>query len=619
MNFKQTVKKLLPLALPIMFIQIISTASGFFCMMMLAQLGNATLAASALIFSTQMSVMVIGMSILFALSVLIGHAAGAKNYLQIGSLVQQGWTLGFLISIPIIILFLNMGKILILLGQAPLLSTLVQQFFHGYIWGVIPTFLLVCNQQFCFGVNKQKLVAFTGLCSVVILIATAYLLIFGKFGMPSLGVTGLGYAMSIQMWFNFLILMLVFYHNQDFKCFNLFSYRVHQNWDHLLKIFKIGWPISLQLGGELLSFFTASIMVGWLGVTALAASQIVTQYNILIVIPIFSLAQAVGILIGQACGGKQFNQIKNFGYAGISLALLLTVLVAIVLVLFPKTLASFYIDPNHPGNIGVLRLVIMLFAIIAITQIFDAIRNVLVGALRGLLDTRFPMYASLIVIWLIGMPLGYILAFPLHFGVMGIFIGSGIGLAIGAGIMLYRWHVLTKKYEPIEHKTLQGQKTPAVLKVKTNSVIIPVEMGDAIWQPDTVPGNCITIKASPWNVASAQHTVFLQELPKGDKVSEHAHTNDTEIFICLEGTGIITLNGQEHSFKAGDIAYIAPSDKHGIRGTSEKPLRFFVVVSPPGLEERLKLMGIPRKNTDEDPPQSFESPIGKQNTHGVVR
>lgn len=159
--------------------------------------------------------------------------------------------------------------------------------------------------------------------------------------------------------------------------------------------------------------------------------------------------------------------------------------------------------------------------------------------------------------------------------------------------------------------------------MKTNqsqSKFIPANEGEAFWQPGAVKGNCITIKASPWNIVDAKHTVLMQELPKGAQVSEHAHQEDVEVFICLEGEGIITLDGKEYAFKPHDVAYVTPPTKHSLRGVSVSPVfKFIAIVTPTGLEERLKLMGIPRKSLTEQPPEPFVTDIAKQNTHGVIR
>lgn len=152
---------------------------------------------------------------------------------------------------------------------------------------------------------------------------------------------------------------------------------------------------------------------------------------------------------------------------------------------------------------------------------------------------------------------------------------------------------------------------------KLKSRIISANEGDSFWQPGT-RGNCITIKICPWNIEKTQHTIFLHELPKGGEVPEHAHENNEEIFVCLDGEGIITIDGEESVFKKHDVAFLAPLSTHSIRSTSENPLKFMVIISPTGLEDRLKMMGIVKKNIAEQAPESFESAIGKQNTHGVI-
>lgn len=152
--------------------------------------------------------------------------------------------------------------------------------------------------------------------------------------------------------------------------------------------------------------------------------------------------------------------------------------------------------------------------------------------------------------------------------------------------------------------------------MKKTSCVIPAADGDAFWQP-SVKGDCITIKISPWNIDKTQHTVFLHELPKGGYVAEHAHDANEEIFICLEGEGIITIDGVDNQFKKHDVAFVAPLSRHKITCTSEMPLKMMIVISPTGLEERLKLMGIERKQVSEEAPEAFYSAIGKQKTHGV--
>src|ERR1700733_11460803 len=133
-SIKTATKKIIPLALTMAGTQLLTVASGFLCMIMLAHLGHQVLAASALMISTQITIMVIGMSILFSLSLLIGHAYGANNFQQIGVFLQQGWTLAVLISIPIIFIYWFIAPLLKTFGQPPQLIDIINHFFHALVW-----------------------------------------------------------------------------------------------------------------------------------------------------------------------------------------------------------------------------------------------------------------------------------------------------------------------------------------------------------------------------------------------------------------------------------------------------------------------------------------------------
>lgn len=246
-NLKQANKKILPLALTMAGTQLIWVGGGFLCMMMLAKLGHQVLAASALMISTQISIMVIAMSLLFPLSILISHCYGAQKFHEIGNYTQQSWALAILLSIPVIALFWNMDFLLKLFGQPPDLLPLLKSFFHAFVWAVAPVLLSICNQQLCYGIHKQKFVILTSLLSVSVLLISAYLLIFGHLGLPRLGPAGLGYAMAAQSWFSLIFLTLLLKRHPDFRLFELFKYRTFKDWSYLRRMFSVGWPISVQI------------------------------------------------------------------------------------------------------------------------------------------------------------------------------------------------------------------------------------------------------------------------------------------------------------------------------------------------------------------------------------
>ncbi len=228
--------------------------------------------------------------------------------------------------------------------------------------------------------------------------------------------------------------------------FDIFNFRVKQDWSYLRRMFKVGWPISLQMSGGVLSLLVVSMMVGWLGVNALAAYQVTSQFMFIVVIPIFALSQAGGILIGQALGGKQFWEIKILGKSAIQLGFVISGIAALIFLLFPRWLAAVYMDVHSPQNALTLHYVVWLFTIVAFSLLFDSCRNIVTGLLRGLFDTRYPMFVGLIVLWGIGIPASYLLAFVFKAGVVGIALGGLLGFLTGVMLMVLRWKKMTHKY-----------------------------------------------------------------------------------------------------------------------------------------------------------------------------
>jgi len=441
----ESAKRIFTLALPMSGSQLINVSSGFLTMSMLAHLGPKILAASALIYSTQLSLMVSGLSILFSLGVLISRAYGAKNFSAVGSYLRQGWSFALIVCIPVILVFWNIDKILIFFGQSPELAAILKKYFHVYVFAVPFGFLSACNQQFGYGIHKKLLMVFTSILSVTCMLITAWTLIFGKFGFPKLGVEGLAIAIIVQYVTFFLFSTLFYFFEKSFRHFEIFNFKMKSEHNHFREMLRVGWPMSVQMGGEMLSFWVSSIMIGWLGAVSLAAIQVVNQYYFLIVVPIFSLSQASGMLVGHAYGAKQLHQIKVLGQASILIVLIASTIVAAVFLLFPKQLAMVYMNVNDPALKTTIHLIVLLFIITAFSQLLDSIRNISTGLLRGLLDTRIPMIISLLAIWIIGLPLSYFLGFTLHYGVVGFWAGGLIDFSIAAIGLLYRWHVVSNR------------------------------------------------------------------------------------------------------------------------------------------------------------------------------
>ncbi|MDP1574065.1 MAG: MATE family efflux transporter [Coxiellaceae bacterium] len=449
LSSKTQLKRVIALSLPMAGSRFLQMLSGFISTMMVAHLGKTILAACALIGATLTPILMIFISIVFSLSFIVGQSFGAKKYSEIGALVQQGALLSLILGVLMMICCWFADTALYWFHEDPAKLVYVRQYFHILMWGAIPILLQSCLEQFFYGVLKQRIVVVINFLSVLIGIPIAYCFIFGKFGMPQLGVGGLALTFVIQACFGFSSLLLCVCFKSDFLKFEVFKKRSHTGLIYLRQIFRIGWPMSVQFGGELGAFFVVTMMIGWLGTDALAATQVVQQWMFLVIVPIFAMSEASGILVGQSVGAREFSHLNTIARASLILSLGLVLLIDFGFVFFPHFFVSFYMDATSAKNAGVLTLVPQLFLLMAITLIFNSIRDVITGSLRGLFDTQFPMQIGLFVMWCLVLPLGYFFAFTLHLNVIGFRIGGNIGLLIGAVIIYWRWRVKLRGYGPV--------------------------------------------------------------------------------------------------------------------------------------------------------------------------
>lgn len=443
---KSQLLQVVRLSLPMAASRFLQMLSGFISTMMVSHLGKTILASCALIGATLTPILMIFISIVFSLSFIVGQYFGAKKYQDIGALVQQGALLSLILGFLMMLCCWFADTALSYFHEDPAKLIYVRQYFHTLMWGAIPILMQSCLEQFFYGVLKQRIVIAVNFCSVLLGVPIAYTVIFGKFGFPALGVGGLALTFVIQAWFGFLSLLLCAYLNKAFQPFALFKKRSLANLVYLRQIFRIGWPMSVQFGGELGAFFVVTMMIGWLGTNALAATQVVQQWMFLVIVPIFAMAEASGILVGQAVGAGQHHALNAIARASLLLSLGLVVLVDVGFVFFPHFFAAFYLSAKDAANLDVLHLVPPLFALMAITLIFNSIRDVITGSLRGLFDTQFPMQIGLLVMWCLVIPLGYFFAFTLHLNVIGFRLGGNIGLLLGAAIIYWRWRVKLRSY-----------------------------------------------------------------------------------------------------------------------------------------------------------------------------
>lgn len=440
-SFSSTLKKTLRTSTPLVTSRLVSALSGFLSMILIAMLGRTALAAGALISSSQITINATAWSILFSLSAIVSRAFGEGKRKELGHILRQGWLLSCLISILMMILFWSMGAILTAFHQDPHLVQIVAPYFRILVWGCPAGILYICTIQFMAGVSRAKYIVHFSLITILLSLAPGYGLLFGKFGLPNLGIIGMAYASVLAMWTGLTLSIFHLIIDDYYKPFDIFNFKVKQDFSYLHKIFSVGFPIAVQFASELSAFSFSIIMIGWLGETPLAAQQIIIQLSCLVIMVPSGIGQASGILIGQALGQKNFSEIRLFGKAGLYAGLIFITGVAVVYWGFPRLLIRlFSLNPDNAATAQIVHTTVILLAIDVFVQCFDAIRNITTGALRGFHDTKMPMINGIIASWGIAIPLGYILCFPLHIGIIGIRIATAIAWLFGSITLLHRFH-----------------------------------------------------------------------------------------------------------------------------------------------------------------------------------
>ncbi len=437
-------KDIAQLTTQIVSVRLLYTVIGIIGMIFIAQLGNQAVAAGALATALSTTFTVIGMSPLLMVGIVVSRSVGQGNTDTIGHYIRQAWLMGLCLGLLSAGALIFVANSLSYLGQPDEIIPLVKEYLYGSAWGTVPLYLIAsCNQLF-FPIKKGNLVIFWGLMTFLFILCLGTALTFGYVGFPRLGIGGWSYATSIVNWVVFALIVLYLYFHKDFKVYNLFNFKEKIQLSQMIDLLKLSLPITLQFSGELLAFSFLNLMVGWLGVSALSVQQIIIQCSTFALMFPMGGAQSSAMLIGQAVGRNEREIIKSIFYLSLLFVSLCMLVIAGVYIFLPKQIIGIYLTDSLSEQ-GIIELATIVLSITAFSQIVDAIRNVGIGALRGLHDVWMPMWMNMALLWLFALPSAYFLGFTLGYGVVGLNLGFLIAFLIGAILMTLRFRLINQK------------------------------------------------------------------------------------------------------------------------------------------------------------------------------
>lgn len=437
---KNDLSPLLNLAIPMVLTGIIQSSLNFFETVFLAHLGQDTLAAGGLVSWLFGTLIVILFGSFGAVSVLIAHKYGAKDHAGIVRLLRDGLLLALALIIPTFLLLWYASSVLLLLGQSSALAALANLYLHALAWGVFPKFILIVMFEFVLGLGHSRTIMLVSLLTIPVYIFFSFVLIFGKFGFPALGIAGAGWGMTFADWLIASILFILLCCSKNYQSYIRSIFNLNKPF-HIWEIIQLGFPMGMMYFIEVGFFFIIALMMGAISTQALAANQITMQYLGPLMSIIFSIAQAITVRMGHQIGANQIESAKRAAFLGVFISVTFMACVALCYWIIPTKLISIDIDIHNPASMQTVYLATSFLFIAAFFQMLESARIALFGALRALKDTRFTLLTSIIGFWLIPLPLGFLLAFPLKFAGVGLWWGMVAGACMSVLLLYFRFKI----------------------------------------------------------------------------------------------------------------------------------------------------------------------------------
>jgi MATE family multidrug resistance protein len=431
----------LSLSWPLVLTNTAQTAMTATDVLILGRLGPDALASGALGVNLYFAGLIFGLGLVTATAPMIAREIGRNRHSvrEVRRTVRQSLWSAIAISVPLWVVLWHTESILLAMGQEPLLAEGAGVYVRALQWSILPFLGFIVLRSLIAALERPVWGFVAGVLAVIINAALNWCLVFGKLGLPALGLLGSGLASTIANTSMFATLALVLVTDRRLRRYHLFGRFWRPDWQRLREFWQLGLPIGAALAFEVTIFNAAALLMGLISPTALAAHAIAIQIaSIAFMVPL-GLGQAVTVRVGRALGAQDRHGVALAGWTSFVLAMGFMVLTALAMVGAPMMLIAAFIDVDAPANAPIVRLAVTFLAFGALFQLADGAQAVASGMLRGLHDTRWPMVIAAVGYWGIGLPLGAILAFVFDMGGIGIWIGLASGLFVVAALMMWRW------------------------------------------------------------------------------------------------------------------------------------------------------------------------------------
>lgn len=438
-QYKEHYKSIIQLGVPIVIGQIGIVVVGLADNIMVGQFNTLHLAAASFVNSAFNIPILFGLGFSYGLTPLVGQFFGRCDKFHVGQLLRNSLLInlcmGILLTIIMGIVWFNIDK----LGQPEELLPLIRPYFLLQLASLVFVMLFNSFKQFADGITDTKTPMYIMILANLLNIGGNYILIYGKLGVPALGVVGTGISTLVARIAMFLAFAVLFYRSMHYRRYLVGYKRSRYNSTDIFSLNKMGWMVGLQMGLETALFSVTGIMIGWLGSIALAAHQIMVAVSTLGFMIYYGVGAAISVRVSNYYGRGDLLNVRRTTMAGFHLILCLA-LIASGIFLISKDFIGYLFTNSEE----VIQVVGTLVYILLAYQFGDALQITYANSLRGIGDVVSMAVISFVGYFLIAMPICYICGFILNWGITGIWIGYPVGLTLTGIMMCIRYYSKSK-------------------------------------------------------------------------------------------------------------------------------------------------------------------------------
>ncbi|NIA70132.1 MATE family efflux transporter [Pelagibius litoralis] len=438
--WRREIWETLCLSAPLAFTQLAMIGINTTDIVMMGWLGPEYLAAGALGMNIYIPLFLFGLGIATVVAPMAAQALGGRDFRGVRRTVRQGFWLTLVFAVVFSLVVWNGRWVMLLFGQEADVALRADDYLKAVTWALLPSLWFVVLRCFVTAHSRPRSALVITLIAVAVNALGNYGLMFGNFGLPRWELLGAGVTSSVVSWLMFFALLGFVLWDRRFKRYAILLRFWRPDWPRFRELFRLGLPIGLTLLAETGLFSGAAFLMGLISTEALAAHAIALQCAAVAFMVPMGISQAAVVRVGLAAGSRDPAAVGRAGWASLLVGTLFMTASALVFWFAGRQLVGLFLDLNVAANEPVIRLAVSFLVIAALFQLVDGAQVIGVSALRGLKDTKVPMWLALTGYWGVGFTTSAVLAFPLGLGGQGVWIGLAVGLFFVAVAAVWRFY-----------------------------------------------------------------------------------------------------------------------------------------------------------------------------------